>query len=183
MIESAAIFVPGLPFTSGELSAMVLDGVLTGVFGHAFTSIAQPHTPAIRAAALASSLPPSWAGRVVIGQLSAAWIYSCAAPPSHPTLFVDRDHRSTSLPGGGSYTLHEVAFGGEDVIRLAGAAVTTPLRTAVDVALREAPTVALPVLRALTKSKVQLQLLHGALEALWHIPGKRAALVLLKELD
>ena len=182
MTEQPAIFIPGCPFSIAELSAMAGDGVLLRVYRDGFAPVAVEQTAGLRAAALVSQMPPSWASRAAIGRLSAAWVHGCSPPPGRITLLIDRGHRTTALPAGSGCTLHEVSLGGDAVVRLGGANVTASLRTAVDVALHEDPATALSVLRAfITRpgTSVTPARLRTALGSLRHVRGKRAALLLL----
>src|SRR4029453_17712798 len=87
--------------------------------------------------------------KVVAGRLTAAWIYGCAAPPEKLSLLVDAKHRISSLRGTLPCSLHEVRLGQMDAVSLGGMLVSTPLRTAADIALHVEADRALPVLKRL----------------------------------
>jgi hypothetical protein len=178
-VPAEMVLSPGRNFTRAELRAMKLDGVLAAVFADAYTPATVPHAPALRARALALALPPNLVDRAVIGRLSAAWIYGCAPAPARISLLVDVGHRVGALRPWSGCTLHEVNLGRFDAAGIAGIAVTTPLRTAVDLALHTDAEAALPALKALTADATlgcPPGLVRQALEAVHRVPHKAAAL-------
>ncbi len=182
---SPGILGPGGQFTIAELSAMEQDGVLARVFGQAFRSVAEPDTPALRAAALAHQVPPGLAERAVLGHGTAAWIHCCAPPPRAICLLLSRAHRTTMLPAHSGCVVHEVLLGPEDAVRLGGAKVTCALRTGVDVAIHEPTQLAIPMLLALARAEeldCPLARIEAAVAAARHIPGKRRAQALVRSL-
>ncbi|PYI67442.1 hypothetical protein CVV68_10085 [Arthrobacter livingstonensis] len=184
-LEPAGILAPGGQFTLAELCAMRQDGVLAHVYGQAFRSIAEPETPALRAAALAVQVPAGLAERAVLGRSAAAWIYGCAPPPPVICLLIPREHRTSTLPPHSGCVLHEVRLDKYDVDRLGGAQVTCALRTAVDVATNETVDVAVPVLLALAGTaglNCPLGRISAAISLVRHVPGKRRAQALVRSL-
>lgn len=184
-LEPAGILAPGGQFALAELCAMKQDGVLAQVFGQAFRSVAEPETPALRAAALAHQVPAGLAERAVLGRGSAAWIYGCAPPPPAICVLVPRGHRTTMLPPHSGCVLHEVLLGRYDVERLGGAQVTCALRTAVDVAMNEPGEIAGQVLLELAGVaglNCPLGRISAAISLARHIPGKRRAQALVRGL-
>jgi hypothetical protein len=123
--------------------------------------------------------------RVVAGRMTAAWIYGCAAEPDRLALLVDAKRRVSSLRNTRGCTLHEVKLGPFDVISLGGLMVSSPLRTALDIALHVEPERAVPALAGLLarpQQDVKLRLLVRAIEASPRVPHKRAALEKLARL-
>ncbi|MDQ6752608.1 MAG: hypothetical protein M3017_04135 [Actinomycetota bacterium] len=176
---------PGRSFSRTELRAMSLDGVLAPVFADAYTQASLPHTPALRARAVALALPANLADRAVIGRLSAAWIYGCSAAPARISLLIDVGHRVAALRPWSGCILHEVSLGRFDAVSLAGTPVTTPLRTAVDLALHLDAESCLPALRAISRDAslgCPLGLIRQALKAGHRIPHKGAALERIRAL-
>ena len=117
--------------------------------------------------------------------MTAAWIYGCAAEPDRLALLVDAKRRVSSLRNTRGCTLHEVKLGPFDVVSLGGLMVSSPLRTAVDVALHVEEGRAVPALANLLarpQNDVRLRLLVLAIEASPRVPHKRAALAKLARL-
>ena len=113
------------------------------------------------------------------GRLTAAWVYGCAQEPDRLALLVDASRRISSLRSTRGCTFHEVRLGAFDVVSLGGLMVSSPLRTALDIALHVDSDRALPVLAALlerTELGVRLRLLRLAVEASPRVPHKKAAL-------
>ncbi len=158
---------------------MSLDGVLEPVIGDAYVLTGTHIGAELRGRALALLTPASLAGRGVAGRLSAAWVYGCARAPSTVALLVDTGHRAGALLPGSGCTLHEVKLSRFDVVTIGTMPVTTPLRTAVDLALQVEADDALPALRVLTADPLlncPLGLVRQALEARARVPHKHAAL-------
>ena len=177
--EALEIYSPGPLFTQTELQAMAADGVLTPLFLHSYLGPGVAPSPRLRARGAASAIPEAIRRKVVAGRLTAAWIYGCGESPEKLALLVDARHRISSLRSTRGCTLHEVRLGQMDVVSLGGILVTSPLRTALDVALSVEAERALPTLRGLLARPelgVKLRLLVLAVEAVPRLPHKKAAL-------
>ena len=182
----AELYSPGLLFSWPELQAMAHDGVLTQLYQRGYLPPGTRSTPQLRARALGTMIPPPIRQRVVAGRLTAAWVYGCAQEPDRLALLVDASRRISSLRSTRGCTFHEVRLGAMDVVSLGGLMVSSPLRTALDVALHVESDRALPVLAALlgrTELGVQLRLLRLAVEASPRVPHKKAALERLAILE
>ncbi|MEO6531010.1 MAG: hypothetical protein ABI563_02470 [Specibacter sp.] len=178
----ATLLVPGDMFVLAELHAMKLDGVLVPVVGDVFRPGTLPETPALRAAALTLSIPAALEKRAVLGQLAAAWIYGCAPPPLVISLLVPNDGNTAFLPAQSGCTLRQVHLDAADVQGLGGALVTSPLRTAVDVARTAPQGTARAVVAAMAGQaalRCSLGGIEQALAAAVHVPGKLRAQELL----
>ncbi|WP_427018045.1 hypothetical protein ACQCSX_05415 [Pseudarthrobacter sp. P1] len=176
------LLLSGGLFTAVELRAMALDGLVERVYAEAYAGVGAAATPALRAAAAGSVVPPVLAGRAVVGRDAAAWVYGCAPAPEKVALLVHHDHRTTELPPFSGCTIHEVPLGPFDAIRLGGVLVATPLRTAVDVALSCPPAVAHRVLAAMAAAAAlncPLGLIRSAVAATARARGRPQALDLL----
>lgn len=139
----------------------------------------------MRARAAANSVPAAIRQRVVAGRMTAAWIYGCAGEPDRLALLVDAKRRISSLRNTRGCTLHEVRLGPCDVVSLGGLMISSPLRTALDIALHVDAQRALPVLEALLsrpQNDVRLRLLVLAIESTPRVPHKRSALEKLARL-
>ena len=173
------LYAPGVPFAGPELQSLAADGLLARFHQHGYTLPGIPASPQLRARAAAAVVPTSVRQRVVAGRLTAAWIYGCAAEPDRLALLVDTKRRVSSLRNTRGCTLHEVKLGPLDVISLGGLMVSSPLRTALDIALHVETERAVPALTALLarpQQDVRLRLLVRAIEATPRVPHKRAAL-------
>ncbi|WP_460812688.1 hypothetical protein [Nocardioides salsibiostraticola] len=126
--------LPSLGLTRDQLRALVKAGAVRRIFYGVYLRTDVPDTIETRAACAAYALPE----HCVVSDRSAAWLhgvdtYDIAQNAGYPPLeIVSRTgHPPTSRPGvrGGKRALAD-----EDVMTLHGVKVTTPLRTACDVA-------------------------------------------------
>src|SRR6478735_2758199 len=173
------LYAPGVPFAGPELQSLAADGLLARFHQHGYTLPGLPASPQLRARAAAGAVPAAIRQRVVAGRMTAAWIYGCAAEPDRLALLVDAKRRVSSLRNTRGCTLHEVKLGPFDVVSLGGLMVSSPLRTALDIALHVEAERAVPALRLLLEKPeldVRLRLLVLAVEAMPRLPHKNAAL-------
>ncbi len=157
---------------------MAADGVLVRLARHGYLPPGAAATPQLRARAAACSIPPAIRQRVVAGRMTAAWIYGCAAEPDRMALLVDASRRVSSLRATRGCSFHEVRLGPFDVVSLGGLLVSSPLRTAVDIALHVDRERALPALAAMLAApglEVRPRLLVRAVEAVPRVPHKKSA--------
>ena len=179
------LYSPGKPFTWPELQSMAGDGVLSQFHQQGYTLPDVAASPQMRARAAASAVPAAIRQRVVAGRMTAAWIYGCAHEPDRLALLVDAKRRISSLRNTRGCSLHEVRLGPCDVVSLGGLMVSSPLRTALDIALHVEAQRAIPALEALLsrpEHDVRLRLLVLAIESTPRVPHKRAALEKLARL-
>lgn len=182
---SDALLVPGKLFALAELHAMKIDGVLWPIIGDAFRSMAVAESPQLRAAALAHHVPAGLAKRAALSQLSAAWVYGCAPPPGVIALVQDRSGKSTSLPPFSGCSLREVYLDAFDTQPIGEVLVTSPLRTALDVARTAPHGLARDVLLRMSSVPslhCPLGRIRQALSLASHVPGKIRGQALLAEL-
>jgi hypothetical protein len=111
-----------------ELGSARLDGELFTLAG-AWCPVDALDGPETRAGAIQPVAPR----RAAAERLTAAWIYGLAPEPAEHQFCVDVSAR-THLQPGASVHLREVKLGRGDAVRVGGLLVTTPLRTAVDLA-------------------------------------------------
>ncbi|MCG2624624.1 hypothetical protein LVY72_22300 [Arthrobacter sp. I2-34] len=176
---ASPVLLPGRLHTHNELRAMRLDGLVESVYGPAYLPAGRRVAAAHRALAARAALPEPIRGKVVIGRLSAAWIYGCAPPPDKVTVLLDHRFRTTSQGRCRSAAVHEVTLGPLDATSVAGVAVTTALRTALDIALYVPEESAVPALLSLAadhRLHCPLDYIRQALQARSRLPGKRQAL-------
>ncbi|WP_298585747.1 type IV toxin-antitoxin system AbiEi family antitoxin [uncultured Kocuria sp.] len=174
------LYLPARPFSRAELSALVTDGVLVPVVLEAHVLRGRPVTRAVKVAALEAQLPPHLLRRGVLGRLSAAWFYDCAGRPSILPVLLDKLRRTTMSPVPEGLALHQVTLGGYDVHDAGPVHVTTPLRTAVDLALHVPGQEGLAALEKLMHAPhlhCPPPLVQAALESFERMPGRQAALL------
>lgn len=158
---------------------MCLDGLLWHVYGGSYVRAGQPPDTAARAQSAAALIPPVVRGKLALGRRTAAWVYGCAPPPARLSLLADRRRRTTALRSLTDAVMHEVVLGPLDVVSIGGVPVTTPLRTAMDVALHGAGAESADILRRMSTDAAlgcSLELVQAALEAGQRVPGKQRAL-------
>lgn len=108
---------------------LVADGHLDVVHGDAAVAAGAPVTPRLRLLALARRAP----ARTVVGRSSAAWVHLGGVPDGALcVLYSPERHRPAPRPALAS---HQAVLRTDEVMTLGSAAVTTPPRTAADVAL------------------------------------------------
>jgi hypothetical protein len=152
---------------------MAGDGVLSQFHQHGYTLPDVAASPQMRARAAANAVPAAIRQRVVAGRMTAAWIYGCAGEPDRLALLVDAKRRISN----------DTAT--TDVVSLGGLMVSSPLRTALDIALHVDAQRALPALEALLsrpENDVRLRLLVLAIESTPRVPHKKSALEKLARL-
>lgn len=162
---------------------MAMDGLIRPVYGASYILCEVPDSPALRALAAAQCIPASLRDRSAMGRATAAWIYGCASPPDKLSLLTDRRRRTTALRPFSDAVLHEVALGPLDVVMVGGIKVTTPLRTAMDIALHGTDDDAIAILSRLglhAQFSCPLQHVAATLNSLARAPGKHRALARLQ---
>ncbi|WP_427131328.1 hypothetical protein [Pseudarthrobacter sp. S9] len=177
--DPVELYSPGTLFSWPELQAMASDGVLTQLYQRGYLPPGTRSSPQLRARAAALGVPPAIRQRVVAGRMTAAWIYGCTGEPDRLALLVDANRRISSLRSTRGCTFHEVRLGQFDVVSLGGLMVSSPLRTAVDIALHVEADRALPALGAFLarpELDVRLRVLRLAVDASPRVPHKKAAL-------
>jgi hypothetical protein len=114
---------------SPELGALVLDGEAYRL-GDCFAAIDEASGPFLRASALTRELPP----RLIAEQHTAAWVWGAIArPPARHEVCADAGAR-TRPAFDARLNVRDVVILHDDVVTLAGTAVTIPMRTAIDLA-------------------------------------------------
>lgn len=124
---SAVLSAPEFP--RAELDALRLDGE---AFPLDDCAVAIDEVPGVwlRAAVLCSEIPP----RLIAEQHSAAWVWGAAPrPPARHELCASSTARTRPAPGA-RLAVREVVLDDEDVTSIGGLQLTTPLRTAIDLA-------------------------------------------------
>ncbi|HXD28377.1 MAG TPA: hypothetical protein VN621_06425 [Arthrobacter sp.] len=179
------ILRPGRPFTAPELAVLCAEGTLRGILPGTFVCAAVPDDPVVRAAAVAALVGPRLQQDAVIGRLTAAWVHGHLPVPVTLELLVARFHRLPLHRDGLRTTLHECVLHESEVDRGLPMAVTTPLRTALDLAFHGDPVSArraISRMLATRRPQCRREQLLEAIRATGRRPGKRAALDLVESL-
>lgn len=178
------VLLPGHPFSRAELSAMAEDGLLRRELLDAYVPATAAPTLQLRATAVSRVVPGHLQRRGVLGRLGAAWFYRCAPEPSPVTILVDKSARTTTtVPPG--LVIHQTGFAPRDLVVHHGITLTTPLRTAVDLAIHvtgPAGDAALLALLSAPRLHCSPQHLLAELEALAKLPGRRVAIARVRKL-
>jgi hypothetical protein len=112
-----------------ELDALRLDGEAFTI-GACVAPIDEIFSPELRAAALTAELP----ARLIAEQRTAAWVWGAILDQPRPHE-VCADIAARARPSFDQrLRVREVVIVHDDVVRLSGTAVTTPIRTAIDLA-------------------------------------------------
>lgn len=175
---SDVLTVQDLPIA--ELSAARLDGELFAV-GDAFSPSDTPEGTSARA----RSLLPILGGRLIVELLTAAWIFGAVdTVPSVNHLCSSSDARARPVIVRGM-SVREVVIDDDEIVVVSGVKVTSPLRTACDLA-RSADTfgfgMQLAVVRLLELGSADLADCVDLLERRRNLPGKRRTLRRLRSL-
>jgi hypothetical protein len=116
-------------FPAPELGALVLDGEVYRI-DDCVAPVDEVASPLLRAAVLGAELPP----RLIAEQHSAAWIWGAQPfPPDRHEVCADITARTRPALGA-LLSVREVVLLHEDTAVLSGLTVTTPMRTAIDLA-------------------------------------------------
>lgn len=135
-------------------------------------------------------IPANLEGKLILGRYSAAWIYGIGFAPPRVTALIDHKRRAGALPPFNSLQVHEVTLGRFDTVFKAGVRVTTPLRTAVDLAFQPRPSseewpdpvAVLAELCADSSLSCPLPLVRRAVESMIRVPHRFKALERLSAL-
>lgn len=187
---------PSLPFLLGtadlplaELHAARLDGELVAIAGR-FSPVDIAHTvdPAgarqLRARAVGPLVPPA----LVVERRTAAWLHGAwPVLPSPIELCVRSDHRVRvrAGPAAAARTIRQAVLRRDELLRVEGVFVTTPIRTAIDllrlpVAFGRATRQAVTTLLLMQEDGLEVCAL--ALQRASHLPHKQRAIDRLGEL-
>ncbi|WP_263119277.1 hypothetical protein [Cellulomonas sp. RIT-PI-Y] len=130
---------------------LVHEGALRVVAPGVAMPVRRRPTPRHRAAALAGVLPRGW----LFGGATAYWLHVGGPGPTALALISPPGtHPPQGLPG---RVMHQQVLPARDRAEVDGVAVTTPLRTAVDLACFTAPASAVPRLLRLSEQGVDLR--------------------------
>ncbi len=112
-----------------ELCSARLDGEVYRL-GPGFCAIDEIDSPAQRARSLATVLPE----RMIAEQFSVVWVLGLNDCIPYPLQLCARSHARWRPFSGSEWSVREVVIDEEDLTQIGGLWITTPLRTAVDIA-------------------------------------------------
>jgi hypothetical protein len=163
-----------------ELQAARLDGEVY-MIGEAFAPIDEVEQARHRAHSLRAMMVP----RLIAERMSAAWIHGARdrAPASHE--FCVSHSARVRVPSPRRFHLREVVLGPGDTETIGGVMVTTPLRTAIDLARGQAfGDAEAEVLRSLLRvHQLSVDECRREIEQRHKLAGKRNALVRIAALE
>lgn len=120
-----------------ERTSLRRDGIGRELFGPVWCPRGYRASAAVRAAAVALAIGVELRGDMVISDDAACWVFTGHTPPSHIDVIVGSRCRRAGV------RTHESTLSDRDVERIGACPVTTPVRTALDLVLRAAPSHAL----------------------------------------
>ncbi len=178
-VPGSQLFTAGAVFSHPELQAMAMDGLVRRVYGRSYLMSGIAESPALRALSAVNALPPALRDKATLGRATAAWVLDCADPPDKLSVLTDRRRRTSALRPFSDAVMHEVALGPLDVVTIGGVRVTTPMRTAMDIALHGNEATCEETLRKLglhPQLGCSLTRVSLMLESVSRAPGKSRAL-------
>jgi hypothetical protein len=177
MCPRSAVYVPNARLSSTELQSAVLDGELVAL-GEGFVPIDAPHTAHVRAASLS---PLVIDARVIISDRSAAWVWGWATMPRAVTTCVSIVARIPS-PDRRRLRAREVVIHDGEWVMLGEVAVTSPVRTLIDLARHDSGVDLAALLeRGIRTHRVELPQLEAALTSRTNLSFVRMARRRLEE--
>lgn len=172
-MHPSLFFHPGALLSQPELSSARIDGLLVEV-GEGYMPPDVPEDAAARVASLALVLLP---GHAASGP-TAAWVHGIGDAPPRCHHQQRHSERRGRVSPARNVVVHEARLAAEDVQLISGTAVTTPLRTMIDLVLaadRDAECAMW--MRRFARAEPQLlSHVREHLERRQRLPGKRAAL-------
>ena len=112
-----------------ELCSALLDGELYRL-GPSFCAVDEFDGPIQRARALAAGLPE----RMIAERFSVVWVLGLTISAPYPLQLCARSHARWNPFGNAEWSVREVVIDDAELLQLGGLWLTTPLRTAVDIA-------------------------------------------------
>lgn len=167
------------PFTLNELQALRLRGSLREVLPGAYVPALHPENSATRARVAAVVAGEQLVPGRALCKFTAAWIFGCAPMPRELDIVVPRYHRPCAPTARMVLRLSEGVLDEDQVCTVGGIAVTSPLRTAMDIAFNAELRESLPVLAAINASarlRCDYRQMLGQVTAQVRRPGRRRAL-------
>jgi hypothetical protein len=179
------VILVGGAFTLNELQALRLRGALREVLPGAYVSTVYPDVPLTRAQVAACVAGKQLVPSRALCKGTAAWILGCAPMPREIDIMVPRYHRPCAPTAGMVLRLSEGPLDDEQICLYGNVPVTSPLRTAMDVAFNSELRESLPILAAINAS-AHLRCDYGqmfiTIAQQARRPGRRRALLAITKL-
>lgn len=182
---SKHIVIVNEPFTLNELQALRLRGLLREVLPGAYLPDFIPDAGAIRAKVAAGVAGNYLNDQSALCKRTAAWVYGCAPIPTELEIVVPRYHRPCPPTKRMILRMSEGPTGEEHIHLLGGVKVTTPLRTALDIAFGAELEQAAQILVAIDASvrlACSFMMMEHQIELATRRPGRIRALALVRRL-
>ena len=173
------------PFTLNELQAMRLRGVLREVLPGAYVPATVNDTPSARAQVASVVAAEHLGMQSALCRRTAAWVYGCAPMPGELELVVPRYHRPCPPTARMMLRLSEGIVDEDQICTLGGVNVTSPLRTAMDVAFNSELEQAFAILRSIQGSprlRCGYPRMLEQVESSVRRPGRLRALAIIRRL-
>ncbi|GAA1496513.1 hypothetical protein GCM10009628_15150 [Paeniglutamicibacter kerguelensis] len=173
------------PFTLNELQAMRLHGVLREVLPGAYVSTVVSDTSSSRAQVAAVVAAEHLGQQSALCRRTAAWVYGCAPMPGELEVVVPRYHRPCPPTARMMLRMSEGLIDEEQICTLGGVNVTSPLRTAMDVAFNSELEQAFAILRRIHGSarlRCGYPKMLEQVESSVRRPGRLRALAIIRRL-
>jgi hypothetical protein len=171
MTRSSPVFVPDARLSATELRCAALDGELVPL-GEGYVCVDAPNTSFARASSLAPIVIDT---RVIISDRSAAWVWGWGPMPVAVSTCVSIAARIPS-PNRRRLRAREVVIGDDERVMLGGVAVTSPVRTLVDLARHDTGDDLQQLLACgLRESRIDLDILFSALSGRINLSFVRTA--------
>ncbi|MFF5790912.1 type IV toxin-antitoxin system AbiEi family antitoxin [Paeniglutamicibacter sp. NPDC012692] len=173
------------PFTLNELQAMRLRGVLREVLPGAYVPSAVSDTPSTRAQVAAVVAAEYLGQQSALCRRTAAWVYGCAPMPGELEVVVPRYHRPCPPTARMMLRMSEGIVDEEQICTLGGVNVTSPLRTAMDVAFNSELEQAFAILRSMhgeSRLRCGYPRMLDQVESSVRRPGRLRALAIIRRL-
>ena len=183
--QLARVVLVGSPFSRNELQALRLHGSLREVLPGAYVSAEHPQTPSIRARVAAAVAGEQYVPGRALCKCTAAWVYGCAPMPHELDILVPRYHRPCAPTSGMLLRLSEGIMDEDQVCSIGGITVTSPLRTAMDIAFNCELIDSMPVLASINASprlRCGYRRMLDSIESQVRRPGRRRALLAISRL-
>lgn len=167
------------PFTLNELQALRLRGSLREMLPGAYVSAAHPDNPVTRARVAAAVAGEQLVPGRALCKSTAAWVYGCAPMPRELDIVVPRYHRPCAPTPRMVLRLSEGTMDEDQICTVGGISVTSPLRTAMDIAFNSELRESLSVLAAINDSarlRCGYREMFEQINAQVRRPGRRRAL-------
>lgn len=166
---------------------MQRDDLAAALLGGICSPRLLPVTRVQRAEAIRALVPAAVLEHAVLHRTTAAWFLSCCPAPARLHLMVHRQRRTTTRPVDPQHDslpweVRQLVHEPQDVDRIHGLRVTTPLRTAADLACWEDST-AMPALEQLLEAPhlgVEPQAVMDLLRHRSRLPDRRRGMVALR---